>query len=162
MARGQTHGPTHGYEARLRWTGNTGTGTSTYVGYKRTLEIEAAGKPPILASADPAFRGDADRWNPEEMLLGAIASCHMLWFLHLAADAGLVVESYEDRATAEMRMNPDGSGEFVSATLRPHVTLSAGDAGLMPELHHRAHGMCFIARSLNFEVACEPVSAAAA
>ncbi|HET7409758.1 MAG TPA: OsmC family protein [Paracoccaceae bacterium] len=151
----------HGFEATVRWTGNAGTGTSAYTAYRRTHEIEAAGKPAIPASADPAFRGDADRWNPEEMLIGAIASCHMLWFLHLASVAGVIVETYEDRATAEMRINPDGSGEFTSATLRPHVTVSAGDAGLLPELHGRAHEKCFIARSLNFEVACEPVLAAA-
>ena len=146
----------HGFEARLRWTGNTGSGTSAYTSYRRTHEIAAPGKPPIPGSSDPAFRGDADRWNPEEMLVGSIASCHMLWFLHLAASAGVVVESYEDRATGEMRINADGSGEFTSATLRPHVTISAGDAALVDGLHHRAHEMCFIARSLNFEVGCRP------
>lgn len=152
---------THGFEARLRWTGNAGTGTSAYTAYRRTHEIEAPGKPPIPGSSDPAFRGDADRWNPEEMLVASIAACHMLWFLHLASASGVVVESYEDRATGEMRLNPDGSGEFTSATLRPHVTISAGDAGLLGGLHREAHGKCFIARSLNFEVACEPTVAAA-
>lgn len=152
---------THGFEARLRWTGNAGSGTSSYTAYGRTHEIGAPGKPAIPGSSDPAFRGDADRWNPEEMLVGSIAACHMLWFLHLASVAGVVVESYEDRATGEMRINPDGSGEFTAATLRPRVTVSAGDAGLVPELHRQAHGKCFIARSLNFEVACEPVVEAA-
>lgn len=147
---------THGFEARLRWTGNTGRGTSAYTAYSRTHEIAAPGKPDIPGSADPAFRGDADRWNPEEMLVGAIASCHMLWFLHLAADAGVVVERYEDRATGEMRINPDGSGEFTSATLRPHVAISAGDPALLDGLHRRAHENCFIARSVNFEVGCQP------
>ena len=151
----------HRFEARVRWTGNAGTGTSAYTAYRRTHEIESPGKPAIAGSADPAFRGDADRWNPEDMLVASIASCHMLWFLHLASVAGVVVETYEDRATAEMQINPDGSGEFTSATLRPHVTLSAGDPGLLPDLHRQAHAKCFIARSLNFEVACEPVLAAA-
>ncbi len=149
------HG-SHAFETTVRWTGNTGSGTGAYTAYRRTHEIAAPGKPPIPGSADPAFRGDADRWNPEEMLVGSIASCHMLWFLHLAAAAGVVVESYEDRATGEMRINPDGSGEFTAATLRPHVTISAGDAALVDGLHHRAHEMCFIARSLNFEVGCRP------
>ncbi len=146
----------HSFRATVRWTGNTGAGTATYGGYRRTHLIEASGKPAIQGSADPAFRGDADRWNPEEMLVGSISACHMLWFLHLAAAAGVVVESYEDRADAEMRMNADGSGEFTGATLRPHVTISAGDAAVTGALHDEAHAKCFIARSLNFPVACEP------
>lgn len=146
----------HGYEVNLRWTGNPGTGTSSYATYQRLYDLEMPGKPVIPGSADPAFRGDATRWNPEDMLVGAIASCHMLCFLHQAAVAGLVVETYEDRATAEMRLTPEGTGEFVSATLHPHVTISAGDPSLLADLHHKAHERCFIARSVNFEIGCEP------
>lgn len=145
----------HEYRTALRWTGNTGAGTSAYDAYGRDHVIEAPGKALIRCSADAAFRGDGALWNPEEMLIASIAACHMLWFLHLAADSGLVVESYEDRASGEMRMNRDGSGEFVSATLRPHVTISAGDPSKIGKLHEEAHGKCFIARSLNFPVACE-------
>ena len=144
----------HTFSAVTTWTGNTGEGTANYKAYDRTHEIAIAGKPPLPGSADPMFRGEADRWNPEDSLVGAISACHMLWFLHLASEAGWVVESYEDKAEAVMEMNPDGSGQFTSATLYPVVTISAGDPALLEDLHHRAHGMCFIARSLNFEVAC--------
>ena len=147
-------GRSHEFSARVRWTGNRGRGTADYEAYGRTHEIEAAGKPAIPASADPAFRGDADRWNPEDMLVGSISACHMLWFLHLASEAGWVVESYVDDASGVMVFNADRSGQFSSATLRPHVTISAGDPGRLEALHHAAHEKCFIARSLNFEVTC--------
>ncbi|MEM9139705.1 MAG: OsmC family protein [Pseudomonadota bacterium] len=145
----------HTYRATTTWTGNWGQGTATYRAYGREHEIAVAGKPTLLGSADPAFRGDADRWNPEDALLAAISACHMLWFLHLASEAGWVVERYRDEAEAVMEMNPDGSGQFSAATLRPEVEISAGDPALLDDLHHRAHHMCFIARSLNFEVGCE-------
>ncbi len=103
---------------------------------------------------------DAVFTNPEEMLLASISTCHMLWFLHIASTKGLVVESYEDNAEAVMATNRDGSGQFTSATLRPHVTLSAGDPSVADSAHHKAHQMCFIVRSLNFDVSCEGTVAA--
>ena len=148
---------THDYQATVTWTGNTGAGTAGYRAYDRAHEIAIDGKPVLQGSADPAFRGEASRWNPEDSLIGAISACHMLWFLHLASEAGWVVESYQDEARATMEMNADGSGQFASATLAPHVEISAGDPALSEALHHKAHEMCFIARSLNFPVACEPV-----
>ena len=144
----------HTYSATVRWTGNRGAGTADYRAYDRTHDIVAAGKPAIPASADPAFRGDADRWNPEDMLIGSISACHMLWFLHLASVAGWVVESYEDDASGTMVMAPDGAGQFTEAVLAPRVTISAGDPALSDQLHHQAHEKCFIARSLNFVVHC--------
>ncbi len=147
----------HRYAATVRWTGNRGQGTANYRAYDRAHEIEIDGKPMIAGSADAAFLGDAGCWNPEDMLLSSISTCHMLWFLHLASDAGWVVESYQDRAEAVMAMNPDGSGQFTAATLHPEVAISAGDPALSADLHHKAHQMCFIARSLNFEVGCEAV-----
>ena len=145
----------HIYNATITWTGDLGQGTTGYTSYGRNHEISVEGKPTLAGSADAAFRGDPGRWNPEDSLLGSISSCHMLWFLHLASEAGWVVHSYIDRATAEMQMNPDGSGQFVSALLRPEVGISAGDESLSDRLHHKAHEMCFIARSLNFPIACE-------
>lgn len=146
----------HTYHVTTRWMGDLGTGTARYDAYGRDFVTEIAGKPPLPGSADPAFRGDAARWNPEDAFLSAISSCHMLWFLHLASEAGWIVRGYEDAAEAVMEMNPDGSGQFTSATLRPKVEIEAGDVGLSDQLHHRAHEMCFIARSLNFEVVCLP------
>ena len=142
----------HAYSATITWTGELGQGTAGYKAYSRNHQIEVEGKPTLSGSADAAFRGDASRWNPEDLLLGSISSCHMLWFLHLASEAGWVVRRYVDSAIAEMEMNPDGSGQFVSALLRPKIEISAGDVSLLDDLHHRAHEMCFIARSLNFEI----------
>ena len=145
----------HSYQTTVTWTGNRGEGTANYRAYGRTHDIAIDGKPVLAGSADAMFLGDADRWNPEDMLISSISTCHMLWFLHLASDAGWVVETYVDRAVATMQMNPDGSGQFASATLRPHVTISKGDTAGLEHLHHAAHEKCFIARSLNFPIACE-------
>ena len=146
----------HRYNATVRWTGNTGTGTQTYRGYKRDHVIESGDKPPIAGSSDPHFRGDDARWNPEELLVASLSTCHQLWYLHLCAEAGVVVTTYEDNAEGAMQEQPDG-GAFTRVTLHPRVTIRAGDAHLARELHHRAHALCFIARSVNFPVECEPV-----
>ena len=140
-----------------RWTGNTGQGTSAYAAYSRNHEVGAPGKiGPIWGSSDPAFRGDPARYNPEELLLAALSACHMLATLHLCADAGIVVTDYIDRAEGQMKENADGSGEFTRVVLRPRLTISdPGRAPELAEIHHRAHELCFIARSVNFEVACE-------
>jgi organic hydroperoxide reductase OsmC/OhrA len=154
-------GKTHRYATTLRWTGNRGTGTSGYKDYARTHEIVATGKPIIPGSSDPAFRGDADRYNPEDLLIGAISACHMLWYLHLCATAKVVVVAYEDDADGQMVEDADG-GRFVSATIRPRVTLAPGsNVEKARAFHHDAHVKCFIANSLNFPVAVEPSFATA-
>ena len=147
----------HTYRAEVVWTGNQGTGTSTYRAYGRDHEIRAEGKAPIAGSSDPHFRGDAARWNPEELLIGSLSACHQLWYLHLCAVAGVVVIAYQDLAEGVMLEEDGGAGQFERLTLRPRVTISAAsDADLAQRLHHDAHANCFIARSVNFEVACEP------
>jgi organic hydroperoxide reductase OsmC/OhrA len=78
----------------------------------------------VPGSSDPAFRGDAARFNPEELLVSTLSSCHMLWALHLCAEAGIVVTSYTDEASGTMRENADGSGEFIEVTLRPLMTIT--------------------------------------
>jgi organic hydroperoxide reductase OsmC/OhrA len=149
-------GREHRYHVTVRWTGNLGTGTATYRGYSRDHEIAAGAKPPIPGSSDPAFRGDAARWNPEELLLASLSACHKLWFLHLATEAGLVVTDYLDLAEGTMIETADGGGHFVEAVLRPHVTLAPGsDPARVEAVHHAAHEKCFIARSVNFPVRCE-------
>lgn len=105
----------HHYQIHLRWSGNRGDGTASYTAYDRDSELQAPGKPPILLSADPAFRGDKTRWNPEELLLASAAACHKLWYLHLCADAGIVVEEYED--AAEGNMVEGARGRFTDITL---------------------------------------------
>ena len=147
----------HRFQTLVRWTGNKGVGTAAYRAYGREHVIEAPGKPPIPASSDPQFLGDAARWNPEELLIAALSSCHQLWYLHLCSDAGVVVTAYEDRAQGLMRFEPDGSGRFLRVVLRPDVRLKPGsDIRLAESLHVKAHEMCFIARSVAFPVECEP------
>ena len=149
----------HRYKTELRWTGDNGTGTSAYHAYRRDHEIVGAGKiGPIPGSSDPHFRGDGSRYNPEELLVASLSSCHMLWMLHLCASAGIIVTAYSDSAEGIMQENPDGSGEFVSVTLHPRITIT--DAARVDEamdLNERAHGLCFIARSVKFPVRHEPL-----
>jgi len=148
---------THHYAVTVTWTGNTGTGTSGYRNYERRHEISAGQKPIIPGASDPAFRGDAARWNPEELLVASLSACHKLWYLHLCAEAGIVVLAYVDHAEGEMEETADGSGCFRRVVLRPRITVAAGsDIAKARELHHSAHAKCFIANSVNFPVQVEP------
>ncbi len=143
----------HQYNIRVRWTGNTGSGTRGVSTYSRDHVIFADGKEPFAGSSDPAFRGDASRYNPEELLVAALSQCHMLWYLGLCAGHGIVVTGYEDAANGTMQEHPDGSGEFTLVTLHPRITLAAGtDVSAAEALHEQAHHLCFIARSVNFPV----------
>lgn len=150
----------HRYSIAVEWTGNTGEGTRSYTAYRRDHLVSAPGKQPIEGSSDPAFRGDASRYNPEELLVASLSACHMLWYLHLCSANGLIVTGYRDDAGGVLAMNADGSGAFSSVTLKPEVTLDArhGDADRQKaiELHESAHHHCFIARSMAFEVGVEP------
>ncbi len=141
------------FSARVVWTGNTGQGTASYRAYSRSHEIGGEGKSgAILGSSDPAFRGDATRYSPEELLVASLSACHMLWYLHLCADAGIVVTAYTDEASGRMRED-----RFEEATLQPRVTITgAGRAAEATALHQAAHERCFIANSVRFPVACEP------
>ncbi len=153
-------GKTHHYELDITWTGNTGTGTSGYRDYARAHEISADGKPTIAGSADPSFRGDPARWNPKELLVASLAQCHMLWVLSLCAQAGVTVTGYADHPSGTMAQTSDGSGYFTEVTLRPVVQLAdPAQAIALADIHHRAHQLCFIANSVNFEVRCEPADA---
>lgn len=150
-------GRAHRYAVTVTWTGDRGSGTSAYRAYDRAHEIAAGVKPAIPGSSDPAFRGDAARWNPEELLVASLSACHQLWYLHLAAEAGVVVTGYVDRAEGEMVETADGSGRFTRVVLRPRVTLApGGDAERARALHHAAHEACFIANSVSFPVECLP------
>jgi len=145
----------HSYQVRVEWQGNLGSGTSGYRDYGRDLLITAEGNAPIEGSADKPFRGTPERWNPEELLLAALAQCHMLSYLHVATRNGVVVTAYEDDATGTMEQVGDG-GRFTSVTLRPIVTISAGDPEVARAIHAEASSLCFIASSVNFPVGHEP------
>jgi len=149
-------GHEHRYAVTVRWTGNRGSGTSGYRDYERDHVISAAGKPEIAGSSDPAFRGDRQRWNPEELLLASVSACHKLWYLHLASETGIVVLDYVDHAEGLMVTDADGGGRFSEILLKPQVTIAAGgDVAVAAGLHHGAHEKCFIANSVNFPVRCE-------
>jgi len=147
----------HNYNLTIKWTGNAGTGTSNYREYERNHTIIADHKPDILASSDPAFRGDKTRHNPEELLLASLSSCHMLSYLHLCAVSGVVVTDYVDNATGIMTETPDGGGHFSEVTLNPIVTVTENSMiQKANELHKKANELCFIANSVNFPVHHKP------
>jgi organic hydroperoxide reductase OsmC/OhrA len=145
------------FTARIDWTGNRGEGTAHYRAYDRSWRIAVPGKPAIDCSNDPALGGDPTRMNPEDLLLSALAGCHMLWFLHLAADAGIRVVAYTDRPEGLGETASDGAGRFTEATLRPCATVPAGtDLHRAAVLHGQVHRFCFIARSVGFPVRVAP------
>lgn len=147
----------HQYVSNIVWTGNRGEGTSGYRSYDRTWDIAIAGKPVIHCSNDPLLGGDPAKMNPEDLLLCALSACHMLWYLHYAAVDGVVVTRYSDQAMGLGEVGPGGAGRFTSAVLRPHIVLCTGsDEAVAHAIHGRIHEVCFIARSVNFPVTCEP------
>lgn len=143
----------HNYLINLKWTGNLGTGTQTYRGYTRNHVISVEGKPDLPASSDTAFRGSPERYNPEEMLVASVSSCHMLSYLHLCAVNKIVVMEYTDNPTGKMLESDDGSGRFEEIYLNPVIVIT--EKAMIERayaLHHDANKMCFIANSLNFPV----------
>ncbi len=151
-ASGSTPAP-HRYTARLVWTGNRGGGTSDYTSYDRQYSVLVTGKPELVGSADPTFRGDPARHNPEELFLASLAACHMLFYLALCARHGIRVLSYEDEATGTLALNADGGGRFEAVTLAPVVAIAEGDdEALAARLHDTAHERCFIASSCSVPI----------
>lgn len=142
----------HRYAARLRWTGPQHGATTSYKTYSREWIADSDGKPALRGSADPHFLGDASLYNPEDLLIIALSSCHMLSYLAECARAKIEVVAYEDDAEGEMTMI-DGAIRFREAVLHPNVTIA--DSSRLheaEELHERAHALCFIANSVNFPV----------
>jgi len=158
-------GPLHTYSATITWTGAGTAGTASYTSYSRNHEVELPGKPVLLGTSDPAFRGEPGRYTPEELLVVALSQCHMLWFLHLASTTGITVTSYVDQAGGTMRVEAQGAGQFTNVVLRPRLELGSTTTRtgepvtdeLVADVHARAHQHCFIARSVNFPVHVDPV-----
>lgn len=147
----------HTFKTHINWTGNRGSGTMDYRGYDRDFTIKIDGKNDILGSSDSAFNGDKTKHNPEDLLLSSVSSCHMLWYLHLCSDHGIIVLEYTDHAEGIMEEEEDGSGRFVSITLTPKIVIqSHGNVDTAIQLHEKAHKMCFIANSLNCRVDIRP------
>jgi organic hydroperoxide reductase OsmC/OhrA len=147
----------HHFDCRLVWTGAEKGGTTRYEAYSREARIEIEGKPPLPLSAAPPFLGDPALHNPEDLLVAALSACHFLSYAALCARSGIVVVAYEDRAHGTMD-RADGKVRFTEVVLRPRVTIApGGDVEKALSLHDRAHAVCFIASSVNFEVRNEPV-----
>jgi organic hydroperoxide reductase OsmC/OhrA len=143
----------HHYKTTITWTGNNGEGTKDYRAYERSHTIHIDGKPDILGSSDPAFRGDRSRYSPEDLLLSSLAACHMLWYLHLCSVAGVIVTDYQDHAEGTMAETSDGGGYFTGVTLKPIITLQeATMQAKADELHHQANKLCFVANSVKFDI----------
>ncbi len=148
----------HSYSITINWTGNRGEGTQSYTGYDRSHSLLIENKENVLCSSDPAFRGDKTKHNPEEFLVASLSSCHMLWYLHLCADAGVIVEEYSDNANGKMIEASDTGGHFTEVTLSPTIVVSEQSmVEKAMELHEKAHQLCFIANSVNFPVKHNPI-----
>lgn len=148
----------HNYQIAVRWTGNTGKGTESYRSYSRNHVISVDGKPDILGSSDPAFLGDKSKYNPEQIFVATLSACHMLWYLHLCSDAGIVIVEYIDQAIGIMDEEADGKGHFREVTLNPEITITdPSKQELAKSLHAKANEMCFIANSVKFPVYHKPV-----
>ena len=147
----------HNYAATVKWTGNKGTGTSGYKDFERSHTVSIDNKPTILCSSDPAFLGDRTKYNPEELLLASLSSCHMLWYLHLCAMDKIIVTKYTDNATGIMLENANGSGYFSEVSLNPVVVITESSTiEKANALHKKANEYCFIANSVNFKVLHNP------
>lgn len=150
----------HHFNGELQWTGNLGSGTSAYDQYGRNFEVVTPNKFPIQGSADAAFRGDNQRINPEDFFLNALSSCHMLWYFHLCADAGVVVTDYRDNYAGILEIGSDGIGRMTTVTLKPVVTINVdasvpNSTELALSLHHKAHEKCFMANSVTTKILCD-------
>ncbi len=157
ISRHRVMSPAHHFTISLNWTGNRGSGTSGYRDYDRCHELSRPGKQVIAGSSDPVFHGDGTRYNPEELFVGALSSCHMLWYLHLCAVAGVVVESYCDDAEGTMQIEANGGGRFTDVILRPRCRYKDPvDPSVVRRLHHESHALCFVANSVNCPVRVEP------
>jgi organic hydroperoxide reductase OsmC/OhrA len=147
----------HNYKLTAVWKGNKGEGTKNVRTYDRSHTIFIEGKPELFLTTDNPAVGDKSKLNPEELLVTAISSCHMLSYLFVCSLGGVVITSYTDYATGIMLEQASGGGSFKEVTLNP--TFYVADESMVEkaiQLHHKAHEICYIANSVNFEVKCNP------
>jgi organic hydroperoxide reductase OsmC/OhrA len=141
--------------AAIRWERTTAD--FAYDTYDRSHSVTFGGGSTIAMASAPEFKGDAKLANPEEMLVAALSSCHMLTFLAIAARKRLTVDAYEDAAVGELTKNDSGKLYVSQVTLRPKVRFAQPvDAQTIEDLHERAHKECFIANSVLTRVHIEP------
>ena len=147
----------HNYQLTAVWNGNKGEGTKNIRAYDRSHTVTIAGKPELYLTTDNPAVGDKSKLNPEDLLVTAISSCHMLSYLYVCALEGIVVTSYTDNATGIMIEKESGGGSFKEVILNPKVTVEHDSmVEKAIDLHHQAHKICYIANSVNFEVKCNP------
>lgn len=143
----------HLFKAELKWTSNQNLEDVTKRFYSKSHQIKIEGKPVLDISAAKAFKGDPELYNPEDLLLSSLVSCHMMSYLYVCAQNGIEVLGYSDNAEATLEVSPDGSGRFVEVRLFPKVKIVNSDqVELALELHKKANQLCFIANSCNFPV----------
>ena len=147
----------HNYKLTAEWTGNKGDGTKNVRTYDRSHTVSIQGKPDLFLTTDNPAVGDKSKLNPEDLLVSALSSCHMLSYLYLCSLEGVIITSYLDNATGIMIENESGGGKFKEVTLNPIVSVT--EVSMVEKaiaLHHKAHEICYIANSVNFEVKCNP------
>ncbi|MHC0439686.1 OsmC family protein [Flavobacterium sp. 3-210] len=143
----------HLFKAELNWTSNKNKEVTVAKVYNKTHQIKIEGKPILEVSAAKAFKGDPELYNPEDLLLSSLVSCHMMSYLYVCSQNGIEVLEYSDNAEATLEVAPDGSGKFTEVILNPKVKISNPDQiELALDLHFKANQLCFIANSCNFSV----------
>jgi organic hydroperoxide reductase OsmC/OhrA len=146
------------HHAGVRWKRTSAD--FTYDTYNRAHEVRFKGGAIVLPSSSaPAFKGDADRVDPEEAFVASLSSCHMLTFLAICARKRLTVETYEDDAVGHLEKREDGKLWMAHVTLRPRVRFAPEaevDEKTLADIHHKSHEECFIANSVKTDVAVEP------
>lgn len=148
----------HHYQLSLNWKDTNGCGTTSYKSYSRDHQVSKSTLTNIQLSSDPNFRGNPDKFNPEELLVSSLSSCHLLWYLHLCAENKIVVLKYNDSPEGWMEEESDGGGQFKEVILRPEILIEGKEVpALAYSLHAEAHKKCFIARSCNFPVKIEAI-----
>jgi organic hydroperoxide reductase OsmC/OhrA len=146
----------HQYNTQIIWTGNTGKGTETLNGYRRDYVIEVEGKPEIPGTSEISVQSNKVRYNPEELLQAAVSSCHMLWYLYLCAQKGIIITEYVDKSRGTMESVDQGGGRFTNITLGPKIKIKGkADLNVLNDLQDQAHHLCYIANSCNFPIAHE-------
>ena len=150
----------HLFKAEAKWTSNQIQEDSEKRIYSKSHQIKIEGKPVLNVSAAKAFKGDPELYNPEDLLLSSLVSCHMMSYIYVCSQNGIEVLEYSDNAEAMLEVAADGSGRFVEVRLKPKVKISNSDQiELAIELHKKANQLCFIANSCNFpvlhEASCE-------
>ncbi len=116
----------------------------------KTHQVFIDDKSPLTVSAAKAFKGDETKYNPEDLLLSALASCHMMSYFYVCAQNGIELIDYKDEAVGVLELKADGSGAFTSVVLNPVVTISKSEMiDKAVSLHKEAHSICFIAHPCN-------------